>query len=270
VGGAFQTNMGGVTQGAVASYTSGAAMDAAAVVGGTYRLVGATTGAEIALMECVTVSPVTYRMRGNARWYQATGTEFDGVFRWVAVGTGGAITWGATPGSRTDGGLKHGGTGTIELQGLELQAGAIGTHTAQVYIQAWDTAPATGRCLLFGWTRPGVSTLIYGGGVGYTTTFLRTAAVAGQARDAPTITVGVTNVTATAAAEWAIKGFKYPNTPNNTTAAGSAFTGAAATAPAGANGVSINGTTDSRPSITKVGDTNAFILETSFAIAGAT
>lgn len=252
-----------------ARFTSGAAMDAAAVVGGEYQLIGATTGAVIVSLECATVGPVTYKQLGRARWYQATGTEFDGVYKWVRVGAAGAFTWGGTPGSRSLGGLKPGGGGTIELQGLALQGGAMATHFGHVYLTTADSAPASGRCLLFGWTRPGVTTTIFGGGYGYTGASPRAAAAAAQARDAPTLTLGGT-LTLTTAAEWVMVGGTYPNTSSNTTAWGQAQTGVQSVLPAGANGTGIQGTFDSRPAITHVGDAAFFILETSFTHSGTT
>mgnify|MGYP000196207050 CR=1 FL=1 len=253
----------------IAEFTDGATMDAAASVNGTYRLIGATTAAEIVLLQCMSVGPVTYRIKGRCRWYQATGTEFTGVFVWARLGTAGAYTWGATPGSRTLGGLKPAGGGTIELQGVELMGGAIAYHQGHVYLTTADTAPASGRCLMFGFTRPGVDTLIYAGGYGYTGTSPRTAASAGQARDAPTLSLGGT-LTLTTAAEWVMVGGKYPNTSSNTTAWGTAQTGVQSVLPAGANGTGIQGTFDSRPSLTHVGDAAFFILETSIMHNGTT
>lgn len=259
----------------IPSFTDGSDMDAAAVagaVGDLYRLVGATTGAVIALLEVVNTTGPIYQIKGRARWYQATGTEFDGVFKWARLGTAGAITWGATPGSRTNGGLKHGGTGTIELQGVELQSSTISNHSAEVYIAAWDTAPATNRCLLFGWTRPGVDTLIYAAGAGYSTVNLRAGCSAGGAggRDAPTLTVAAVNITQTAAVEWSILCARYVNAGPTSSVFGTLNRPATSTTPVSANGTSVANNIDSRPSITKVGDANAFILETHFDSMGAT
>lgn len=264
--GAFQ---GALAGGGLRSFRDGASMDAAVSVGEVCRLVGATTGAEIALIECVTTGPVTYRPKGRFRWYQATGTEFTGVLKWVAVGAGGAITWGGTPGSRTLGGMKFAGGGTIELQGLELLDNRTGSVTALVYVAAHDTAPATGRGLLAAWTMPGINTNIIGGGFGYTGTSLRGAVAMSQSRDTPTLTLGAGAITATASAEWVIQGNKYLNAAN-VSAVGVAYTGSTGnTIGTGAVAAPAAGA-QSRAALWKVGDIDAYILETSIIGVGTT
>ena len=253
----------------IAEFTDGATMDAAASIGGVYRLVGATTGAEIALLQCVTTGPVTYRLKGNANWYQATGTEFTGVFTWAAVGAGGAITWGATPGSRTAGGLKVAGGGTIELQGLALMSNWTGINTSILYIIAHDTAPATGRGVMSVWTIPGVNTTIIGGGFGYSSTVIRCSGVSGQSRDTPTMSLGGSNIVVAPGAEWVVMGMKYIN-QTNVTGAGVTYTGTAGNAVAGTSAAAPAAGAQSRLALWKGGDTDFLLLQTNASGVDAT
>jgi hypothetical protein len=178
--------MGGVTQGAIASYTSGAPMDAIAVVGGTYRLVGATTGAEIALLKCATTGPVTYRLMGVASWFQADGTEFDGVFKWVNQGAA-THTWG-TAGSRATGGIINGGNGAQFLEGLVPLMGV--ERSVRGMVRLVSLALATGNGAWIGTSRSAAPTLFTGGGLGVNATpAYACAAFVAQSLTAPTLVV---------------------------------------------------------------------------------
>lgn len=235
-----------------ARFISGAAMDAVAVVGGTYYLIGATTGAEIACLECATVGPVTYRLKGRCKPYQATGTEFDGVFKPVAVGTAGAITWGATPGSRTAGGMILADGGTVTWEGLVAVNGYLWDMTACFYIATWESTPASQNCILCGCMRTGTNT-IYAGGIMRTAGSVWNAgAGSAQNRDAPSLTAGGTTYTATVGEYDATAKF-YSNSSNQTTV-GHFLQNGLSKAPSAANAAT-DTTADRRPCFTRVGDT---------------
>lgn len=258
--GAFQAMLGGSSADAgIAEYTSGAAMDAAAVVGESYRLIGADTGAEIAVLECATTGPVTYRLKGRCKPYQATGTEFDGVFKPVAVGTAGAITWGATPGSRTAGGMILADGGTVTWEGLVAINGYMWTMIACFYIATWESTPASQNCILTGCMRTGTST-IYAGGIMRTAGSVWNAgAGSAQSRDAPTLTAGGTTYTATVGEYDAMATF-YSNSTNQTTVGH--FLQSALTKAPGAANAAANTTADRVPCFTRVGDTwSVYLLE---------
>jgi hypothetical protein len=114
---------------AIRRFIDGATMDAAVAVGDVVELIGTTTRAVIARLECVTVAPVTYRLCGKAHWWRADGDEFTGVFKWVdqALAT---HTWGVA-GSRATGGLINGGNGAQFLEGL------VPLYGVQRCVSAW-------------------------------------------------------------------------------------------------------------------------------------
>jgi hypothetical protein len=175
--------MGGVTQGAIASYTSGALMDATAVVGGVYRLIGATTGAEIALLKCATTGPVTYRLMGVASWFQADGTEFTGVFKWVNQGAA-THTWG-TAGARSTGGIINGGNGAQFLEGLVPLMGV--ERSVRGMARLVSLALVAGNGAWIGTSRSAAPTLFTGGGLGVNATpAYACAAFVSQSLTAPT------------------------------------------------------------------------------------
>jgi len=106
------------------SYTSssGSALDALAVVGQQVTLLGAATNAIIAVLRCETVSPVTYRVLGAINWFQASGTEFTGVFKPTAQGAA-TFGWGSGPGDRATAGLLAPTDGSLVISGLSPCSG---------------------------------------------------------------------------------------------------------------------------------------------------
>lgn len=96
----------------------GARLDAVARVGLLYALVGSTTGALIALLECVAVAPVLYRPRGPIDWYMShEGSEFNGVLAPEAQGSA-TFGWGSGAGDRSTAGLIIPGDGTVLIRGI--------------------------------------------------------------------------------------------------------------------------------------------------------
>lgn len=236
----------------IAEFTDGATMDAAAAVNGVYRLVGASTGAEIALLECVTTGPVTYRLKGRCRPFQASGTEFTGVFKPVAVGTAGAITWGGTPGSRTLGGMALADGGTVTWEGLVAVNGYMWTIVAAFYIATWESTPASQNCILTGMMRTGTNTIYSGGLMRTAGSTWTSGAGAAQNRDAPSLTTGTTTYSTTVGEYDAMATF-YSNSTNQTVV-GHFLQPALSKAPGAANATS-DTTADRRPCFTRVGDT---------------
>lgn len=147
------------------TYTSMAAL--AAAVTATSRiaeLIGGTTGARVALVERVSAGANGLVWRGDLNLYQADGTEFDGVFAPVLLGSG-SIAWG-TAGSTSTGGVSiSGGSGTIKFPGWRYIDGQRRIIYAQAYI---DSFPANnvGDCMLVG-VVPSAATVtdLYCGGV---------------------------------------------------------------------------------------------------------
>lgn len=258
--GAFQTFLppAASTPG-IPEYSDGATMDAAAVVGESYRLIGATTGAEIAILECVTTDPVTYRLKGRCRPFQATGTEFTGVFKPVAVGTAGAITWGATPGSRTVGGMILADGGTVTWEGLAAVNGYMWTMIATYYIATWESTPASQNCILTGCMRTGTNAIYVGGLMRTAGSTWTSGAGSAQNRDAPSLTTGTTTYTATVGEYDAMATF-YNNSTNQTTV-GHFLQAGLSKAPGAANATA-DTTADRRPCFVRVGDTwSVYLLE---------
>ena len=122
--GAFQGMLPAVASSGVAEYDRGATMDAAVVagthaVGDFVAMIGTTTRAPIALLEVVSTAPL-YKERGNLDFYQADGDEFNGVFKFRALGTATLPSWsGSVAGALATGGPLLAGAGTCVIDGLQ-------------------------------------------------------------------------------------------------------------------------------------------------------
>lgn len=125
----------------IEQYDDGATMDAAVAPGDIVELIGTTTRARVALLECATIGPVTYYARSDIDLYQADGDEFTGVLDFRALGTGTVPTWaGSTAGAVATGGPKLAGTGTTVLDGLALFGGGRCTFDVVGYLTTRPTA----------------------------------------------------------------------------------------------------------------------------------
>lgn len=142
MGGAFQTVLpAAASVASVPQYDDGATMDAAVAPGDIVELIGTTTRARVALLECATIGPVTYYARSDIDLYQADGDEFTGVLDFRALGTGTVPTWaGSTAGAVATGGPKLAGTGTTVLDGLALFGGGRCTFDVVGYLTTRPTA----------------------------------------------------------------------------------------------------------------------------------
>lgn len=148
----------------IEQYDDGATMDAAVAPGDIVELIGTTTRARVALLECATIGPVTYYARSDIDLYQADGDEFTGVLDFRALGTGTAPDWtGSTAGAVATGGPKLAGTGTTALDGLALFGGGRCTFDVVGYLTTRPTA-TTNYVVCAGLVRASDETLgCYGG-----------------------------------------------------------------------------------------------------------
>lgn len=156
-------------------YTSATALAAAVTsTGRVAELIGATTGARIVLVERVAAGANGLRWRSELDLYQADGTELDGVFAPVLLGSG-SIAWG-TAGSTSTGGVSiSGGTGTIKFPGWRFIDGQRRIVVGQMYIDSFPANNA-GDCFLIGCV-PNASTTtdLYAGGIANNGSGLRAA-----------------------------------------------------------------------------------------------
>lgn len=183
MGGAFQTMLGG---GSLQSFTRGAGMDSVAAVGGRYRLIGTTTKATIAILQCATVGPVTYRVIGPVYWYQADGDEFTGVFKWTDQGSA-THTWG-TAGDRATGGIINNGNGAQFLEGVVPLYGVERAVRGSALLVSLSMVAGNGAWI--GTSRSAAPTLFSGGGLGVNATpAYACGAFVAQSLTAPTMTL---------------------------------------------------------------------------------
>ena len=181
MGGAFQ---GVIAGGSLQSFTSGAAMDSVATVGQRFVLIGATTKAIIAILECAQVGLVKYRALGPIYWFNADGTEFTGVFKWANQG-GATHTWG-TAGSRATGGIINGGDGAQFLEGVVPLMGV--DRAIRGSARLVSLALTAGNGAWIGTSRSAAPTLFSGGGLGVNATpAYACGAFAAQSLTAPTM-----------------------------------------------------------------------------------
>lgn len=174
--------------GAIPQYASGAAMDVGAFAGRKAELIGTTTRGVIALLECSTVGPVTYRTLGPIAWWQADGDEFTGVFGVEDQGAA-THTWGVA-GSRATGGLINEGDGAQFIRGLVYLRGVQRFLGADVRLET--LALATGNGAWLGSSRAAAPTLFSGGGLGVDLTpSYACAAFVAKSLAAPALTTNV-------------------------------------------------------------------------------
>lgn len=186
--GALQTMLAG---GSLQAFTDGAGMDSVAAVGSAYRLLGATTRATVAILQCTATGPVKYRVIGPVYWYQADGTEFTGVFKWVNQG-GATHTWG-TAGSRATGGIINGGNGAQFLEGVVPLMGV--ERSVRGSARLVSLALTAGNGAWIGTSRSAAPTLFSGGGLGVNATpAYACGAFSAQSLTAPTMTLNTSFV----------------------------------------------------------------------------
>ena len=183
MGGAFQGVMAG---GSLQSFTSGAAMDSVAAASQRFVLIGATTKAPIVMLECAQVGPVKYRVLGPIYWFNADGTEFTGVFKWVNQG-GATHTWG-TAGSRATGGIINGGNGAQFLEGVVPLMGVERSVRGSARLVSLELTAGNGAWI--GTSRSAAPTLFSGGGLGVNATpAYACGGFCAQSLTAPTMTL---------------------------------------------------------------------------------
>ena len=174
--------------GSLPQYTTMSALAAALTdVGRLALLVGATTGGRIALVERRAAGANGLVWHGDLALDQADGTELDGAFAPVSLGTTPAATWGG-PSAR---GLIL-PAGTVKLPGWQYGVGRKLGLFARV--EGWTTPspPSQNHCIGAGFIRESGG-IAYGGGTAYNATPSRRGAlISGGTVELPTATVGST------------------------------------------------------------------------------
>ena len=173
--------------GTLPAYTTMSALDAGlTTVGRMAQLVGATTGAVILTCRRVAAGAGGLEILGPILLWQADGTEFDGSFAWAALGTAGAVTWGAA-GTEEAGGLIP-PVGTVRMGGFRPLNRFGRARGAVAYFGALPGTPAGNNGLLVGEAAAGGS-VFWGSGWGYSSTTWRAAIANNMAVDGGTLSV---------------------------------------------------------------------------------
>jgi hypothetical protein len=172
-----------LTSAIIPTFTSMAALAAAmTAVGDFARLVGGTLGTQIAMVERVSAGARGCVWRGELRLDQADGTELDGAFAPVALGSASSPTWG---GSGARGLILP--AGTITLPGWAYQSSVRAALSAKIEGWAYPGTPAAHDHLSAGLIRDTSGVVSIGGGVAYNgTAVLRAALINAGTLDLPT------------------------------------------------------------------------------------